>query len=176
MAAKADGLIGRDEELARRVQNARRGRLVDDITGPGGSGKTRLAQAVVEQWRRDREQEVVRWVDLAALGDGSLVPTAVLAELGIDPAGDDRVGCPRPRPGWAQMVMALDNCEHVVGGVLPVVDVVRRACPHVKILATSRVSSAAGTRRNSIWRLSQCRRRRFAGEGEIWVSPGFPSV
>jgi predicted ATPase/DNA-binding SARP family transcriptional activator len=138
VSSETDGLIGRDSDIVDVTDTLARRRLVT-ITGPGGSGKTRLGQAVLERWRRHAGREAVRWVDLANLSDASLVPTAVGAELGVDSVGNDPLVALVQALDGRGMLIVLDNCEHVVDGVLPLIEAVDRRCPDVKVLATSRV-------------------------------------
>jgi predicted ATPase/DNA-binding CsgD family transcriptional regulator len=108
------------------------------LTGPGGVGKTRLALAVAGDVAGHFADGVV-WVDLAPLGDASLVPGALAAALGFVPAPDQPVvdGLSRflrPR----QTLLLLDNCEHVLGPTADLVVSLLVACPALQILATSR--------------------------------------
>lgn len=136
---EADSFIGRDQEVAELAAALESHRLVT-ITGPGGSGKTRLAQAVADDWRGHGDLEAVRWVELAGLEDASLVPTTLLAELGIDLRGDEALTALVRSLADRSLLLVLDNCEHLADGVLPLIEAVGRDCPYVKILATSRAS------------------------------------
>ncbi len=133
------GLIGRTTE--RDMAHAR---LVDmgtpllTLTGPGGSGKTRLAIAIAHDVA-PRFADGAYWVDLAPLSDPWVTPVAVARALGFVPAA----GLPvegqlirelRPR----QVLLVLDNCEHLLHAVSDLAALLLNACPALQILATSR--------------------------------------
>jgi predicted ATPase len=138
-AQETEALVGRDQEVAEASAALESHRMVT-ITGPGGSGKTRLAQAVAEEWRARGDFDAVCWVELAGLSDASLVPTTLLAELGIDPGGDEALPALVRSLAVRRLLLVLDNCEHLVDGLLPLIEATGRGCPEVKILATSRAS------------------------------------
>lgn len=107
------------------------------IIGAGGIGKTTIALAVAEALIVAYEHGV-RFVDLAPLSDPRLVPSALASVLGIGSHSDD------PVPGLIaflrdkQMLLVLDNCEHVITVVAALAVELLRAAPGVHILATSR--------------------------------------
>jgi len=108
------------------------------LTGPGGSGKTRLAiQAATDLL--DAFPDGVWWVELAALSDGALAPQAVAKALGVrespgEPLTDLLVAFLRPR----RPLLVLDNCEHLVTACAVLAGTLLGHCPHLAILATSR--------------------------------------
>lgn len=132
-------LIGREAE--RRHAAAL---LLDDVvplltlTGPGGSGKTRLALAIA----RDVEAQFADgaiWVDLAPLTDPWLLPDTLARALGIVPVAGLPVAEQVVRAlGPRQTLVLLDNCEHLLHAVSDSVATVLAACPAVQVLATSR--------------------------------------
>jgi predicted ATPase len=131
--------VGRDEELAELAELLRAHRLVT-LSGIGGCGKTRLAfEAARRQagaWR-----DGVWLVDLAALTGDGLVARAVADALGVDAAGPDAesvVAHARTR----ELLVLLDNCEHVLEGCAQLIAAMLRECPNVRILATSRTALA----------------------------------
>jgi non-specific serine/threonine protein kinase len=134
-------LIGRDAE-----REAARTFLLDEavplltLTGPGGVGKTRLALAVAHALAEHFADGVV-WVDLAPLADPEVVPATVAAALAMIPApgqplADELARALRSR----QLLLLLDNCEHVLAAAADLVGHLLMHCPALQILATSRAS------------------------------------
>jgi predicted ATPase/DNA-binding SARP family transcriptional activator len=129
--------IGRDRELPEVVGLARRHRLVT-LTGPGGCGKTRLALEAASALLRDAADGA--WlVELAGLSDGALVPNAVASALGVEssssrPSQEAVAGHVAER----EMLIVLDNCEHLVAACARLVEALLRACPNLRVIATSR--------------------------------------
>ena len=132
-------LIGREVEIA-----AGRARLLDDavplltLTGPGGSGKTRLALALATEVE-PHFADGAAWVDLAPLADPALLPATVARALGVTPIpglplAEEIVRQLRPR----QTLLLLDNCEHLLPAVAALVSSLLAACPALQVLATSR--------------------------------------
>ncbi len=129
--------------VGRRRERAAVDRLLDEVrlvtlTGPGGCGKTRLAGVVAADGEA-RFAQGVCWVDLAAVGEPNLVAAAVAEATGAhERAGhglaDTLVGHLQQR----QVLVVLDNCEHLVEACADLVARVLGACPDVTVLATSR--------------------------------------
>ncbi|HEX8100375.1 MAG TPA: adenylate/guanylate cyclase domain-containing protein, partial [Actinomycetota bacterium] len=129
--------IGRDHELAQITQLLRERRLLT-LTGPGGTGKTRIA---VESANRVGEDfpDGIYFVDLSALRDPRLVPSAILVALGRKPAPDRTVlDTVTSYLHDRSCLLVLDNYEQVVEAA----DVAHRIleeAPATKVIATSRV-------------------------------------
>ena len=129
--------VGREKELEEVKGLLRTTRLLT-LTGTGGAGKTRLAlQAGADLL--DEYADGVWLVDLAALSDPSLVPQAVLSALGLreEPQRsltDTLFDALRPK----RALLILDNCEHLVEACAHLAEGLLRACPKLRILATSR--------------------------------------
>lgn len=131
----ATPLIGRTTELARIAEMADRHRMVT-LTGPGGSGKTRLA---IELARSGDPNATVWFVDLGAVDLPDLVAQTVAVAVGakIGPGQD-------PAESIAAMLstehglLVLDTCEHVIVSAAHVASTVLRRAPGMRVLATSR--------------------------------------
>jgi predicted ATPase len=108
------------------------------LTGPGGSGKTRLAaQLAAEQ--TDLWHDGVWWVELGAISDPGLVAELVASAVGVlvEPVqGALRSLSLQLRDRRA--LVCLDNCEHVLDGAAEVADALMRTCAGVSVLTTSR--------------------------------------
>lgn len=107
------------------------------ITGAGGSGKTRIA---LELARRVGEgfEEVV-WVDLAPLSDPGLIPQQLVAALRLREApSQEEMQLVIDRLRDRDVLLVLDNCEHLVDGAARAAETILQACPNTVILATSR--------------------------------------
>jgi len=138
----ASALIGRDDELCEVVSLAVRYRLVT-LTGPGGIGKSRLALAVARELLGEFSDGV--WlVELAPLSDPGLVPSTVAAAAGTE-VGGGAASVERLADALAgkQLLLVLDNCEHVIAAAADLAEAFLRAGPGVRIIATSRESLRA---------------------------------
>ncbi|MGH2387840.1 MAG: ATP-binding protein, partial [Chloroflexota bacterium] len=129
--------IGREQELATVRQLLRETRLLT-LTGAGGCGKTRLALQVADALPAGYPDGV--WLlELASLTSPELVPRAVTTVLGL-PAHTGRLHLAtlidflRPK----QLMLVLDNCEHLVGACAELATALLQACGGLRILATSR--------------------------------------
>jgi predicted ATPase/DNA-binding SARP family transcriptional activator len=133
LPAPATRLVGREAELA-AIEGALRNHRHVTLTGLGGSGKTRLALEAAH--RQTPAWTDGAWlVDLTAVGAGALVAPAVAAALEVDSA-DVLFESLRDR----ELLLVLDNCEHVVDDAAELVGALLRGCPDVRVLATSRVT------------------------------------
>jgi predicted ATPase len=127
------------------------------LTGPGGCGKTRLALVAASDLAEGFEDGA--WlVELASLADPALVQGAVASTLGVrdqpgSPATETLSGYLRTK----ELLLVLDNCEHLVEACAVLAEVLLRACPNLRILATSREAmGVAGETRLTVPR-SPCR-------------------
>jgi predicted ATPase/DNA-binding SARP family transcriptional activator len=147
--------VGRDEELTRVAALLDQARLVT-LTGPGGSGKTRLAVEVASGLA-DRVPDGVWLVELAPLRDEGAVAAAAAAALGV--RGGFRPGVAPVAPQEdavdrlvelleaKRLLLVLDNCEHLVDAVAGLAEVLLTSCPGLRILATSRETLGVGGER-----------------------------
>jgi predicted ATPase/DNA-binding winged helix-turn-helix (wHTH) protein len=125
-------LVGRDAAIDRVVRLSSRQRLVT-LVGAGGVGKTSLALAAGEV-RAATDPTGISFLDMAAIDDPALVAPAIAAAIGAS-AG---AGCSLSPIGDEQLLLVLDNCEHVVEAVAAAAFRALRAAPSLHILATSR--------------------------------------
>jgi predicted ATPase len=137
LPAPRSSFVGHEREMAQVKQELALTRLLT-LTGTGGSGKTRLALEVARDLIESYPDGV--WlVELAALSEGALVPKAVAEALEVserpaEPLSDTLAEVLRDR----EMLLVLDNCEHLMEASAHVIDKMLDSCPHLRILATSR--------------------------------------
>ena len=131
-----EALIGRQRELVQVQELVAAHRLVT-VTGPGGVGKSRLV--IDASWASvDRFTDGVWLVELAALADPALVPSAVTNALRIAVApSEDPLAALLVQLGDRRLLMVLDNCEHVVDAVATVLEAVLSAAPNAHALVSS---------------------------------------
>jgi predicted ATPase len=130
-------LIGREAELRDVLELAVDRRLLT-LTGAGGIGKTRLGLEVARRLQA-RFDDGVWLAELGPLSDPQLVPVTVAAALGLTFAAGalspERVASAL---GSKQVLLVLDNCEHVIDAAAAMAGAIMRACPGTWILVTSR--------------------------------------
>ncbi len=130
-------LVGRSAAVMRLRDLMSAYRIVT-VTGSGGIGKTTLALKTARRVLGDFSGG--GWlVELASLSDPDLVPSAVAHALGLKP-GSERISAEviARDIGSRQLLLVLDNCEHVIDAAATLVEMLVRLCPHATILATSR--------------------------------------
>jgi predicted ATPase/DNA-binding SARP family transcriptional activator len=160
LPAALTSLLGRRDAVRQVRQRVAAGRLVT-LTGPGGVGKTRLAVEVARQ-EADGYRDGAWLVELAAVEAGEdatgvaerLVRT-VCTVLGLDAGAlaaadleelvEQSGRVPASRPGGREvrlrdreMLLVLDNCEHVIAPAAALAALLLRAAPGLRVLATSR--------------------------------------
>lgn len=141
--------VGRRDQVAELAGLVEDRRLVT-ITGAGGCGKTRLAVEVLTALS-ERWLDGVGWIDLSAVADASRVGDVAAAALGVlvDPASDADAaltGALRDR----QLLIGVDNCEHLLDACGELIEHLARSCPGVSVLATSR--EPLGVAGETVWR------------------------
>ncbi|HWG61230.1 MAG TPA: adenylate/guanylate cyclase domain-containing protein [Streptosporangiaceae bacterium] len=137
LPAQVSSFIGRVGELAEVRRLVTTSRLVT-LTGSGGAGKTRLSLQVAAGLI-DGSGDGVWFVDLAPLQDADLVAVTVAKVLGIhEEPGRSVLDTLVDGVGPRNLLLVLDNCEHVVDTCAKLADALLRNCPNVVLLATSR--------------------------------------
>jgi predicted ATPase len=142
--------IGREAELEEVRQRLGTARLLT-LTGTGGVGKTRLAQELARSVSSEYPDGVWQ-VELGPLANPELVPLSAAAALGIRPIAETPlmnsiVEALRRR----NLLLILDNCEHLLDACAKLLDELLRSCPDLKVLATSR--EPIGVTGETIWRV-----------------------
>ena len=129
-------VIGREGILGELAAQVVEHRLVT-VTGPGGMGKTTVAIAVAHALLANFAGDAC-FVDLAALGDAPQVLTAIAASLGVSLHSEDAVASLIAYVQTRHVLLLLDNCEHVIGVIAPMVERLVSEAARVHVLATSR--------------------------------------
>ena len=135
--AALTSFVGRDGPVCEVAGLLEQRRLVT-VTGPGGSGKTRLAAEVARR-AAGRCADGTWLAELAPVADPALVSSVVAAALGVR----EQPGVPAAEAvarvlARRQLLLVLDNCEHVIGAAAALCAGLLSACDDLKILATSR--------------------------------------
>ncbi|MEO6398529.1 MAG: LuxR C-terminal-related transcriptional regulator [Tepidiformaceae bacterium] len=152
--------VGRNRELSEVVGLLKDHRLVT-IAGAGGSGKTRLAVEAAHE--RISETPNGAWfVDLAPLRTPNQVVLATLDALGTSRGTDDPLEAVLERVGPLDLLVLMDNCEHLRWSVAALVTRILRKCPNAAILATSR--EPLGVSGEVVWQIPAMALPAGAGE------------
>lgn len=143
LPARLNSFVGREGEIATLATALVSHRLVT-LTGPGGAGKTSTA---VELARRTSPDQA-RWVDLAPLDDHGSIMRSLTRAVGLpeseqgvpETVGQRGDGLERviDAVGASDIVLVVDNCEHVVEEIAAIVHRLLTDCPRLRIVATSR--------------------------------------
>ena len=134
--------LGRTTERALVAEALADGQLVT-LCGPAGCGKTRLALAVGEGLV-ERYPAGVWFVDLSAVSDPAMVTRTMAAALGTETDQARPLDHLCRTIGDDEMLVVLDNCEHVIEATAEVTETVLARCPSVRIMATSREELRVG--------------------------------
>ena len=137
MPVELTSFVGRSPELAAVSADLAASRLVT-LTGVGGVGKTRIALRTADT-ASTGYPDGVWWCELSPLTDAAVVEPALSTVLGVQrQVGVGGVESVLAFLARRRLLLVLDNCEHVLGGVRPMVDAILSRCPGVVVLATSR--------------------------------------
>ncbi len=137
LPAARTSFVGREQEMVEIIRELAMTRLLT-LTGPGGSGKTRLALEVSNELV-GAYPEGVWLVELAGLSEGTLVPQTLAAALGVQEQSDRSltdtlVHFLREK----KVLLVLDNCEHLIDATSRLTSTLLDSCPRLTVLATSR--------------------------------------
>ena len=137
LPAPRSSFVGREREIIEIKRTLAMTRLLT-LTGVGGSGKTRLALEVARDLVGAYPDGV--WlVELASLSEPDLVPRTIAQTMGVrEIAGQPLTDTLSEVLRDKEMLLVLDNCEHLVEAAARIVDTLLSACPRLRILATSR--------------------------------------
>ena len=137
LPAQMTSFIGREKEVEEIIKLLGKHRLVT-LTGAGGVGKTRLAiQSSTKLVKKFKDG--VWWIELVGLSDPSLVPQTIAKAVNVrevpnQPLVETLVG----NLYLKQMLLVIDNCEHLISACAQIADRLLGSCKNLKILATSR--------------------------------------
>lgn len=128
--------IGREKELKEISGLLSSCRLLT-LTGPGGVGKTRLAIQIADDSIK-KFNDGVFWVGLVGLSDGSLIPQEIAQSLKVRGAsGEPFIETLKTYLETKDVLLVIDNCEHLLRAFAEYAEQLLAACPKLKILATS---------------------------------------
>lgn len=137
LPAELSSFLGR-EEMLRAVQEVVDASRLVTLTGPGGVGKTRVALQVAAD-RIERHPDGVWLAEFGGLTDPDLLPQAVRSALGVrESPGQSTVAILTRYLERKDVLLVLDNCEHLIDDAAGLVATVLGAAPQVRVLATSR--------------------------------------
>jgi predicted ATPase/class 3 adenylate cyclase/DNA-binding CsgD family transcriptional regulator len=137
LPAQLTSFVGRNAQIADVRKLLADSRFVT-LTGAGGAGKTRLAIQIAAGVAGD-VRDGVWYVDLAPITHPAVVPVAVAGALGLpDQPGQSTTDALLRFVGDRQILIVLDNCEHLLDATASLTVELSGACPAVTLLATSR--------------------------------------
>jgi predicted ATPase/class 3 adenylate cyclase len=139
--------VGRQKEIDQVAKAIQNHRLVT-LTGPGGAGKTRLSLQVAADML-DQFSDGVWFVELAAITNAELAPKMILSAFGIVEQGQDIIRQLAEYLRGKNLLLVLDNCEHLVEACAQLADMLLNQVHSLKILATSR--EALGVMGETTW-------------------------
>jgi non-specific serine/threonine protein kinase len=142
--------VGREAEVREVAGLLKDARLVT-LTGVGGVGKTRIALQVAAG-AIDHYPDGVWLVELGALSDPDLIPKQVAVAMGVQEQANRPIAATLLEvTSSKEVLLVLDNCEHLIEGMAVLADELLRSCPGVRLLATSR--EPLGVSGETVWTL-----------------------
>ena len=142
--------VGREKELKEIARLLSTSRLLT-LTGSGGVGKTRLAIHTANDLIR-KFKDGVFWVGLVGLSDENLIPQEIAQSLNVREVSNELViETLKTNLKPKDLLIVLDNCEHLIKACAQVVEQLLAACPKLKILATS--IEALGIFNETVWQV-----------------------
>ncbi len=166
LPVQLSSFIGRDREVAEVRALVESCRLVT-LTGAGGSGKTRLGLQVAAELL-DGSGDGVWLAELAAVTDQDAVAPAISQALRLTgPPGRPVLDALLDALAPQDVLIVLDNCEHLIGGCAKTAEAILQQCPRVHLLATSREPLGIGG--ESIYRVPSLS---LPGPGDAGSVPG----
>ena len=143
-------LVGRNDELAVLGQLLERHRLVT-VSGAAGIGKTSVAIAAAAE-REAHLRDGAAWIELGPIAEPMLVTAAIARAVAVQPtAGGDALAALIAALKGRQVLLVVDNAEHVLDAVAQCLDAILEQAPGVAVLATSR--SALKLKHERVFRL-----------------------
>jgi predicted ATPase/DNA-binding SARP family transcriptional activator len=137
LPARVAALVGRERELEETARILADARLLT-LTGPGGAGKTTLALELARR-RREHYRDGAVLVELGALTDGDLLVSEIADALRLQlPPRQAPVDSLVAQLHGRQLLILLDNCEHLIDACARTITELLQGCPEVSVLATSR--------------------------------------
>ena len=143
-------IIGRDQVITALEAKLATEKLVT-VVGPAGVGKTTVALATASHLLK-RYGDGVCFVDLATIGDPQLVAATIAASLGVSGKWTNVLAGIVETLRDCEMLLVLDNCEHVLSTASAIAEHLRLAVPGIHIIATSR--EPLRSRSENVYRLS----------------------
>ncbi|NNF06529.1 MAG: tetratricopeptide repeat protein, partial [Candidatus Eisenbacteria bacterium] len=129
--------VGRETELDRLARLLEENRLVT-ITGTGGGGKTRLGLELAGRHLQDY-RDGVYLIELAAVTEGDQLAETMARTMNVRQETGTSIEASLVRSlGSKSMLLIIDNCEHILENVAPLITKLLKSCPNLKVLATSR--------------------------------------
>jgi predicted ATPase/class 3 adenylate cyclase len=136
LPASVDRFIGRQQEVD-AIRALLGGRRLVTLTGPGGSGKTRLALELGRSIGAEHA-DGIWFVDLAPIDDETVIAETTMAALGLRGSDAPARDVLQSHLAGRDTVLLVDNCEHVLGGAATLIADLLAGCPRMRVVATSR--------------------------------------